>query len=102
MDHHVVPPQLRRKCLVALWQVCTRNALLPRSLQLQIQPHYNPSAAPLHCGGFGDMWMGKYLGWVVAVKVRGVYSTTDPGVITSMSHCTNLSKIHANVLIMIV
>jgi len=48
------------------------------------------------------MWMGKYLGWVVAVKVRGVYSTTDPGVITSMSHCTNLSKIHANVLIMIV
>ena len=83
-------PRLRKKCLNALYKVCGRQALLPRSLQ--IPPRYDRSVAPLYRGGYADVWMGEHQGRKVAVKVLRVYSTSNLGKIVNVSPREGLVK----------
>ena len=68
-------PLLRGRCLRALYRICGRHGLLPRSLQTP--PCHDRSGAPLYRGGFADVWRGEYQGRNVAVKVLRLYSTSD-------------------------
>ena len=58
-----------------LYDVCGRDALLPRSLELPFS--YNTTGDPLVGGGFADVWKGQYQGREVAVKVLRVFKTDD-------------------------
>jgi hypothetical protein len=60
-------PQIRRKCLRFLYDICGRNALVPRSLVLPFS--YDTTGRPLVSSGLADVWKGKYQGREVAVKV---------------------------------
>ena len=84
-------PKLRKKTLSALYKICSRQALLPRSLQIPFS--YDHSSYPLCSGGCADVWMGEHLGRKVAVKVLRLatssklekfisvgYSLNSPGV----------------------
>ena len=82
VDLSELPPRLRRKCLSALCQICSRRALLPRSLK--IPPCYDRSGFPQYRGGFADVWKGEYQGRSVAAKVVRVYSTSDLHKITKV------------------
>lgn len=77
-------PWLRRECLMTLSQICSRHALLPRSLQI---PHcYNQLDVPHYRGGSADVWKGNHRGLDVAVKVLRVYMN-DIDKITSVGSC---------------
>lgn len=67
--------ETRQKCLRCSYKICGREALLPKSLP--IPPHRVRSDTLLHCGGFTDVWKGKYNGQIVAVKILRVHSTSD-------------------------
>ena len=67
--------QLRKKCLKALYKICGRQALLPRSLHILF--YYDRSGDPLYSGGYADVWMGEHQGLKVAVKVLRVYSKSN-------------------------
>ncbi|KAF9789402.1 kinase-like domain-containing protein, partial [Thelephora terrestris] len=62
----------RRKCLSVLCKICSRQALVPSSLQIPLC--YDPSAHPRCIGGFANVWMGEHEGNKVAVKVLTVYT----------------------------
>ena len=68
-------PWLRGKCLTALCRLCSRQALLPRSVQIPLC--YNRMDAPLYHGGFAEVWKGEHQGREVAVKVLKVYVTSN-------------------------
>jgi hypothetical protein len=68
-------PQIRRRCLRFLYDICGRDALLPRSLTLPFS--YDTTEHPLTHGGFADVWKGQYQGREVAVKVLKVYEIDD-------------------------
>ena len=89
VDFSDLQPRARRKCLSALYRICGRRALLPRSLQIQVC--YDRSTVPLYRGGGGDVWKGDYQGMAVAVKVVRVYLTSDLKTITRV--CPLLSSI---------
>ena len=83
LDLPDLPPYLWGKCLSAVRRICSRQALLPRSLQIPMC--YDRSGAPRYRGGFADVWKGEYQGCDVAVKVLRVYSTSDLTKIKSVS-----------------
>ncbi|KAF9789474.1 kinase-like domain-containing protein [Thelephora terrestris] len=74
---NTLAPQHRRGCLGALRTICGQQALLPKSLQIQlpedwpIEPHCN--------GGYADVWKVEYRGSMVAVKILKVSQTSDLG-----------------------
>jgi hypothetical protein len=82
LDLPDLQPQLRSKCLGALYRICGRQASLPRSLRIPLC--YNRLDTPLYRGGFADVWRGEYQGRSVAVKALRVYSTSDSVKITSV------------------
>ena len=85
-----LPTRLWGKCLSALCRICSRQAVLPKSLQIPIC--YNRLGTPLYRGGFADVWKGEYEGCEVAVKVLRVYSTSDIAKVTSVS-CQGFLKL---------
>ena len=68
------------RCLNTLCRICGREALLPRSVQIPLC--YNRSDTPLYRGGYADVWKGEHQGRKVAVKVLGIYLTSDFNKIT--------------------
>ena len=70
-----IAPLLRRKCLSTLCRVCSRYALLPRSVQISLC--YNRMTTPRYQGGFAEVWKTEHEGRDVAVKVLKVYVTSD-------------------------
>ena len=69
--------QTHRRCLRYLNEICGRKALIPRSLKIEVD--YDRMECPLHHGSFADVWKGQYGDREVAVRVMGVYSTSDWG-----------------------
>jgi hypothetical protein len=65
-------PEIRRRCLSTLSALCSREALVPRSLELP--PCYDSNEPPLHHGESADLWKGNYHSGEVAVKVLRVGS----------------------------
>ena len=88
LDFPGLQPLLRGGCLRALYQICGRHALLPRSLQ--IPPCHNRSDTPLYRGGFADVWKGEHKGRNVAIKVLRIYSTSDVDKIRFVSPAVSL------------
>lgn len=68
--------------MTALCWICSRHALLPKSLHIPFC--YDRLDTPLYCGGFADVWKGEHQGRHVAVKVLRVYSTSDFGKVASV------------------
>jgi hypothetical protein len=68
-------PQIRRRCLRFLYDICDRYGLLPSSLEIPFS--YDTTKPPLVGGGFMDVWKGRYQGQDVAVKVLRVYQDDD-------------------------
>jgi hypothetical protein len=62
-------------CLHFLYDICGRDALLPRSLAIPLC--YNPTENPLDQGGFANIWKGQYHDQEVAAKVLRVYAAND-------------------------
>lgn len=58
-----------------LCQICGRQALIPRSLKVEVQ--YDQKENQPFNGGFADVQKGQYDGRDVAVKVLRTYSTSD-------------------------
>ena len=75
LDRPVLPSPLRSKWFTALYRVCGRRALLPRSLQIPLC--YDRLELPQYSGGFADVWMGDHQGRRVAAKALRVYLTSD-------------------------
>ena len=67
MDSLKFSIQIRKKGLKAVYKMCGRNKLLPKSLQIPLC--YDRRGFPLYTGGFADVWKGEYRGQDVAVKV---------------------------------
>ena len=70
-----LPPEIRRSCIRTSYGICHRNALLPKSLQIELC--YDPTESAERLGGFADVWKGKHKGHVVAAKALRVYLTSD-------------------------
>ena len=83
-------PRLRRKCLSALYEICGRHALLPRSLQIPLC--YDRLDDALYSGGYADVWMGEYKGCKAAVKVLRVYSTSNLDKIVNVGDLPKLAE----------
>ena len=81
----LLAPSLRRKCLSTLCKICSRQSLLPRSVQIPLC--YDRMGAPLYRGGYADVWGGKFEGRKVAVKVLTVYATSNLDKITKVGYC---------------
>ena len=64
--------------------MCAINALLPRSLQIELCD--DPTSVVLYRGGFGDVSKRRYQGRDIAVKVLRTYANTDIQKITRVSH----------------
>lgn len=77
-------PEVRRKCISYLYNICGHQALLPRSLAIPLC--YDPTGYPLCHGGSADVWKGQYCGQEVAAKVLRVYSKNDLERITRVGH----------------
>ena len=77
-------PRLHRRCLEVLREICDRQALLPRSIKIQLDR--NPSDTPLDQGGYTEAWKGQHQGCHVLVKVLRpkIYSTSDFEMVTSV------------------
>ena len=64
-------PQIRREYLQYLTKICSRQTLLPSTLQLPLL--YDPMENPVERGVFANLRKGQYNGQVVAVMVLNVY-----------------------------
>ena len=97
-----LPPEIRRSCLRASYEICGRKALLPGSLPIPLC--YNPMDTPETHGGLADVWKGEYKGREVAAKVLRVYKTSDPkgtrkvGGVPPIMFSSELTVSHAVVL----
>ena len=69
-----LPPETRRECLRSSFEICGREALLPKSLPIPLC--YNPLDTPQTHGGLADVWKGEHKGQEVAAKVLRVYKTS--------------------------
>lgn len=78
----MLAPKLQRNCLDTLRKICSRQGLLPRSVQIQLL--YSRSDTPLYQGGFADIWKSQYQGYHVAVKVLRVCTSDNFRKITSV------------------
>ena len=63
--------------------MCSRHALLPRTLEIPIC--YDRTGVASYRGGFADVWKGKYRSRDVAVKVLRTYLNSDLQKIISVS-----------------
>ena len=70
-----LPPETRRECLRSSYEICGRESLLPKSLQIPLC--YNPMDTPQTHGGLADVWKGEYQGQEVAAKALKVYRTSN-------------------------
>jgi hypothetical protein len=66
-------PEIHRRCLFALYKLCGREALVPKSLELPLC--CNLDGPPLCRGEFTDVWKGSHDGKDTAVKVLRVGSS---------------------------
>ena len=69
-------PHLRNNCLKLLYRACACHALLPTSLQVELEDSL--IGVPVCRGGSGEVHKCKYRGQQVAVKVLKVYANDDP------------------------
>ena len=58
-----------------LRRMCTRHALIPRSLKIELCD--DAPGVLMYRGGFGDVSKREHLGRAVAVKVLRTYATSD-------------------------
>jgi len=72
---NALTPQIHRKFLRVIYKVCSRQALVPRSLEIPLC--YDPNERPACQGGFADLWKGQYRGKEVAAKVLRLRPTDD-------------------------
>jgi len=70
-------PQIHGACLRYLYEICGRQALLPRSLILPLC--YDQAEDPVCRGGRMDIWKGKYQGKDVAAQVLRRLPADDSG-----------------------
>ena len=70
-----LPPEIRKRCLRALYRICGREGLVPKSLRIPVC--YDSTENPQCSGEFSDVWKGSYDGREVAAKVLRVYVTSD-------------------------
>ena len=68
-------PHLRNNCLKLLYGACASHALLPTSLQVELEESL--TGIPLCRGGSGEVHKCEYRGQQVAVKVLKVYANED-------------------------
>lgn len=70
-----LPLEIRGKGLRNLSAICSRRALLPRSLGIPLR--YDPKESPLHHGQHGTVWKGQLDGREVAAKVIEIFFPGD-------------------------
>jgi hypothetical protein len=70
-------PEIHRRCLSALYRLCGREALIPKSLELPLC--CNLKERPLFHGEFADVWKGFHDSKEVAAKVLRVSLRDDLG-----------------------
>ena len=75
LDSLKLSMQIRKKGLKAVYKMCGRNKILPKSLQVPLC--YDRQGFPLYAGGFADVWKGEHRGRDVAVKVIRTPSCMD-------------------------
>jgi len=75
LDFSTLSPWLRRQYLTTLCCICSRRALLPKSLQIPLC--YDRLQVPQCRGGYADVWIGDHQGQPVAAKVLRVCSKSD-------------------------
>ena len=68
-------PQIRRRCLRFLYDICGRDGLLLSSLEIAFS--CDTTKPPLASGGVANVSKGQYQGREVAVKVLRVFNTDD-------------------------
>ena len=68
-----------------LYKTCSRLALIPRSLEVEV--HCDQNDYPAFPGGFADVWKGHHDGREVALKVLRVFSTSDFEQIRKVRYC---------------
>ena len=66
---------MRGKCLGYLYEICGRQALLPKSMEIPLC--YDPMVTPPCRGVFGDMRKSQYRGQEVAAKALRVSQKSD-------------------------
>lgn len=76
-----LPPWIQKKCVGVMRKICGRQALIPRSVQIQLC--CDRSGTPLYQGGYADVWKAEYGGREIALKVLRVFSVSDVEKITS-------------------
>ena len=68
-------PQVCKNFLHAVYGVCGRQTLVPRSLAIPLC--YNSNEKSVYHGGFADVWKGRYRKKDVAAKVLRLRPTDD-------------------------
>jgi hypothetical protein len=87
-----ISPQIRKKCLKALYRTCGRHALLPRALKIPVC--YDRTGSATYRGGFADVWKGEHCGRDVAVKVVRTYSNIGLQKIIGVSYRSCYLSVH--------
>lgn len=77
-------PQVHRNCLRYLSEICSSQALLPRSMEIQVR--YDPTEEPFSRGGLADVWKDQWQGQSVAVRVYRMWSGGKTENIRAVSH----------------
>jgi hypothetical protein len=70
-------PEIHRRCLFALYRLCSRDALVPKSSEFSLP--CNLKDRPLYRGEFADVWKGFHDGKEAAVEVLRVGLSDDLG-----------------------
>ena len=76
-------PQIHRKCLRYLYEICGRQAMLPRSLEVPLC--FDPAENPACHDGLVDMWEGQYEGRKVTAQVFRIFPGGDADKIKRVS-----------------
>ena len=72
MNYAEINSRLHAQCLHTLRKLCGRSGTLPTSCMLS-EGLEKDGASPRLSGGFADVWLGKYKGRPVALKVLRIY-----------------------------
>ena len=72
-----ISPEICRHCLWSSYEICCREALLPKSLQVPLC--YDPTETPQCVGVLADVWKGEHNGQVVAAKALRIHIKTKDG-----------------------
>ena len=79
----IVPSDICGRYLQTAYNLCGRQALLPRSLLIPLC--YDPTRDPVCRGQFADMWEGRHNGKNVAAKALRICRRSDLGQIRKVS-----------------